>query len=176
MGLLPAPHPGGVLGVAEVVAVLRLTQPAALAGRLACEPTLGLAAVLLPAAVADIGSENLPAGHTPALVLVRHALPPGAHFAKQAQPDRRRPRRPAAGPKTGENKTLEISSSEENGREENLDVQTGRITRKLTRRSHPASLSREVPDGPTTLKQRESCKRDAEAEVAGPKTRRRTRT
>ncbi|MGH8260452.1 MAG: hypothetical protein ACREUG_12270, partial [Steroidobacteraceae bacterium] len=59
----------------------------------------------------------------------------------------------AADRKTGENKTLEISSSEENGRDANLDLQTGRITRKLTRRSHSATLCESLAIDPKSKMQ-----------------------
>ncbi|MGA7540774.1 MAG: hypothetical protein WBW93_18605, partial [Steroidobacteraceae bacterium] len=52
---------------------------------------------------------------------------------------------------TEENKTLEISPPEEDGREENLDVQTGRFTRKPTRRSQTALSQSRSPSPPSAI-------------------------
>jgi integrase len=65
MLLLPAPHPGSVLCVAEVAAVLWLAQPQALTGGFALTLTRGLLAVLLPSVVAHVGGENLSTGQAP---------------------------------------------------------------------------------------------------------------
>jgi hypothetical protein len=81
MLLLPAPHPGGVLCVAEVVVVLWMAQPFSLTGGLALTLTLGFAAVLLPSSVTDVNDENLSTGQAFGFDLVRHGPPEGPHVA-----------------------------------------------------------------------------------------------
>src|SRR5665213_347155 len=68
----PHPHPIHMLRSTEVILVLRLAQPAALARRFATGSTRRFRAALLPSAVAHINGENLAAAQALALYLVRH--------------------------------------------------------------------------------------------------------
>jgi hypothetical protein len=109
MLLLPAPHPGGVLRVTEVEAVVGLAQPHALTGGLACTLTLGFGAVLLPSAVAHVDSENLSTGQALGFALVRHGSPEGTACCQLGR-NARQPANtaPPAEGKNAENKTIEI--------------------------------------------------------------------
>jgi len=59
MGLAPVPHALGILGAAEVIAIARLAQPAALAGTLAVLAALRLGTINLVMPVSIIRKKEL---------------------------------------------------------------------------------------------------------------------
>ena len=80
--MLRPPHadPLYVLRSAEVILVLRFTQPATLARRLARCPARALRTVLLPTTIAHIDSENIHAAQAFALYFVCHGSPAQTHL------------------------------------------------------------------------------------------------
>jgi hypothetical protein len=76
MGCPPSAHPLDICSPVEVIAVLRLVEPAALAGRLARAATLRFGAVPLMAQVAWVRTEPIPAVSTlPSSVLSHRRAP-----------------------------------------------------------------------------------------------------
>jgi hypothetical protein len=91
----------------EVILVLRLAQPAALARRFATGSTRRFRAALLPSAVAHINGENLAAAQALALYLVRHgSLAWRSIFADAPSSPERVPYADIAGKKINANKTI----------------------------------------------------------------------
>jgi hypothetical protein len=100
MGRPPHPHPIDVLRPAEVILVLWLLEPAALARRFTGTSAGAFRAVLLPPAVAHIDFENFPAALALTLPFVRHgSLPWRSIFTDQRQANAESPAPSPAGTK-----------------------------------------------------------------------------
>src|ERR1700674_5477551 len=72
MRVLPLAHPRGVVGLTEVISILRLRKPATLTRRLTRRSASPFRAVLLTTAVAHIKREKIAAAPALALHSVRH--------------------------------------------------------------------------------------------------------
>jgi hypothetical protein len=106
MGRPPLSHPIDVLRSAEVILVLWLLEPAALARRFAGTTAGGFRAVLLPPPVTHIHIENFPTAPAVGLYFVRHgSLPWRSIFTDRSPAAAESPAPSPAGTKSRANKT-----------------------------------------------------------------------